>query len=177
MTAPTRSAYYWDHGTTEAGEPPEQGGPWLIDSLVWTARYFPDWMMEGQDLAISVRDLAEYEKTGAGRIGFSARGVAGEIVLTMDPSGWILVVASIGSDEVFRGYLDRPWEQLEIWPVGATPGPQDEAPGRIGKRQTWLGLAVTDWPRLRPLAGGLEAVMFEVDEEKLRTLMNPPAGD
>lgn len=176
MSAPTRSAYYWDYSTTEAGEPPDFGGPWLIDGFVRTARYFQDWMVEGQDFSIRVWDIAEYEKTGAGRIGFAAGGVEGEIVLTMDPTGWVLAVAQIGGAEVFRGYIDRTWEMCDIWPAGATPGRDEEGPGRIGKRQHWVGLATEVWPQLQAIANGLDAVMFQVDEDKLRAVTDKEAA-
>jgi hypothetical protein len=171
MSAPTKAPYYWDHGTTEDGDPPAQGGPWLIDNLVVTARYFNDWMVEGLDLAISVRDIAEYKDGGVGRIGFSARGVEGEIALTLDPSGWVLAVARIGETEVFRGYIDRPWEMIDIWPPGSTPAKDEESPGRIGKKQTWVGLATDVWPALQAIANGQDSLFFEVDEAKLRIQM------
>jgi len=77
VSAPARKPYYWDHGTTDAGDPPERGGPWLIDDFVSVAKYFPDWMVEGDDLAIRIEPLARYDSGGVGRIGFSARGVTG----------------------------------------------------------------------------------------------------
>lgn len=172
MSAPAKAPYYWDHGTTDEGDTPDFGGPWLIDSLVHVARYFNDWKVEGLDLAITVRDIAEYKDGGVGRIGFSARGVEGEIALTMDPSGWVLAVARIGETEVFRGYIDRTWEMCDIWPAGATPSRDDEGPGRIGKRQHWVGLAVEDWPQLQAIANGQDSVFFEVDEDKLRVVMD-----
>src|SRR5690606_17872093 len=110
---------------------PATGGPWLIDSFVSTARHFADWMVADDALPIRVWAIAEHAKTGAGRIGFAAGGVEGEIVLSMAPGGWVLAVASIGGAEVFRGYVDRQWEQCDIWPVGATPARDDEGPGRI----------------------------------------------
>ena len=171
MSAPVRSAYYWDYSTTEAGDPPDVGGPWLIDGFVSTANSMADWKIEGQDFPIRVWRIAKYEETGAGRIGFAAGGVEGEIVLTMDPTGWVLAVAQIGGAEVFRGYIDRTWEMCDIWPAGATPGRDHEGPGRIGKRQQWVGLATDLWPQLQSIAKGLDAVMFEVDEDKLRDVM------
>jgi hypothetical protein len=172
VSAPAKAPYYWDYGTTEEGDTPEFGGPWLINGFVSTAGHFADWMIEGRDFPIRVWAIADYEKTGAGRIGFTAAGLEGEIMLTMDPTGWVLAVAQIGGTEVFRGYIDRRWEQCDIWPAGATPDRDAEGPGRIGKRQHWVALAVDVWPQLGSIANGLDAVMFEVDEDKLRVVMD-----
>jgi len=83
----------------------------------------------------------------------------------------VLAVATIAGAEVFRGYLDRPWEQCEIWPPGREPVGDEEAPGRIGKKQTFVTLSTVDWPQLLTLTKGLPGIMFEVDEEKLSVLM------
>lgn len=169
MSAPARPPFYWDFGNSDEGYPPAQGGPWLIDNFLSTAETFEDWMVEGDDFPVRVWAIARYETAGAGKIGFEAKGAEGEITLTMDPSGWIVCVAQIGGTEVFRGYIDRIWEQSDIWPVGAMPGPGDEGPGRIGKRQTWVGLSTTAWPQLQSIANGLKTIMFEIDEARLRS--------
>ena len=171
MSAPARKPYYWDHGITEAGYPPQQGGAWLIDDFVSIAKYFPDWMAADEGIAIQVEPLAQYDASGVGRIGFTANGVTGEIALTLDPSGWVLAVATIAGAEVFRGYLHRPWEQCEIWPPGREPVGDEEAPGRIGKKQTFVSLSTDAWPQLLTLSKGLAGIIFEVDEDKLRVLM------
>lgn len=171
MSAPARKPHYWDHGTSEEGYAPEQGGAWLIDDFVSIAKYFPDWIAEEDGLAIRIEPLARYEDGGVGRIGFSCNGVSGEIALTLDPSGWVLAVATIADPEVFRGYVDRPWEQCEIWPPGREPVGDEEAPGRIGKKQTYVSLSDTEWPQLVGLTKGLGRIIFEVDEAKLRVTM------
>ncbi len=168
MSAPTRAPFYWDYGNSDEGYPPAQGGPWLIDNFVSTAETFEDWMVEGDDFPVVVWPISRYEKAGVGKIGFGAKGVEGEITLSMDPSGWILAVAHIGGNEVFRSFIDHIWEQCDIWPAGATPSREDEGPGRIGKRQTWVGLSTAAWPQLLSIAKGLESITFEIDEARLR---------
>jgi len=168
MTAPAKTPLYWDYGTSDEGYPPAQGGPWLIDDFVSTAGTFRDWMVEGDDLPIAVWPICRYETAGVGKIGFGLKGVEGEITLSMDSSGWVLAVAHIGGSEVFRGYIDNIWEQCDIWPAGATPSREDDGPGQIGKHRTWVGLSTTAWPQLLNLAKGLEAIIFEVDDAKLR---------
>ncbi len=166
MSAPTRAPHYWDYGTSEDGYPPAEGGPWCIDGIVAEAETFQDWMVEGQDLPITVRPIARYEKTGAGKIGFRARGIEGEITLSMDPSGWILALAHVGGREVFRGYIDRPWEEYEIWPAGATPRRDEEGPGRMGKKRSWMALSPEAWPQLRSITNGLNALIVEIAKNK-----------
>lgn len=168
MSAPAKAPYYWDYGTTEEGDPPAKGGPWLIDDMVRDTGVFEDWKVEGDDFPVVVWPIATYADTGAGKIGFGARGVQGEITLTMDPTGWIVAVAYIAGIEVFRGYIDRPWEQCDIWPAGAAPQGDQEGPGRIGKKRSWVALSTEAWPQLQSIANGLDALMFEIDEDKLR---------
>lgn len=175
MSAPAKAPFYWDFGNSDDGDPPERGGPFLIDALVGAAQTFEDWKVDGDDFPVMVWGIARYEKDGVGKIGFSAKGVQGEITLSMEPSGWILATAHIAGTEVFRGYIDRIWEQCDIWPVGATPERSEEGPGRIGKRQTWVGLSIAAWPQLQSIANGLDAIMFEVDEDRLREKMR--SGD
>lgn len=168
MSAPAKAPYYWDYGDTEDGYAPAWGGPWYIDGIVDEAETFEDWKVDGLDLPVVVWRIARYAETGAGKIGFSVRGVHGEITLTMDPTGWILAVAHMGGKEVFRGYIDRPWEQYDIWPAGATPERNEEGPGKIGKKRAWVALSTTAWPQLQSIAKGLDALFIEIDEEKLR---------
>jgi hypothetical protein len=168
VSAPAKAPYYWDFGTSEEGYPPAYGGPWYIDSMVGDAAVFEDWKIEGDGSPVVVWPITKYEETGTGKIGFGAKGVQGEIALTMDPSGWILAVATIAGKEVFRGFIDRPWEQYDIWPVGATPERNEEGPGRIGKKRAWVALSTEAWPQLLSYAGGSEALIVEIDENKLR---------
>ena len=71
--------------------------------------------------------------------------MSGVIELAAEETGWLVAVARIGHVEVFRGYVERPYEQYEIWPphAGLADG---EAPGRIGKRTTWVSFAAASWP-------------------------------
>lgn len=167
MSAPTRKPFYYDFSNSEDGLPPEQGAPWVIDDFVSIARHFTDWLVEDRRLPFQVRPLAAL-KDGAARISFAGDGHYGLIELTPDPSGWVLVVGKVGEREVFRGYLDRPYEHYELWPVDAEPAADEEGPGRIGKIQSWIGLSADAWPALKPLADERGWVTLVVDEDKLR---------
>ena len=72
--------------------------------------------------------------------------------------------------ELFRGYIELPYEDYEIWPphAGAAEG---EAPGRIGKGTTWISFAASSWPILSLLANSEGGVNIVVNEAKLRETM------
>jgi hypothetical protein len=62
------------------------------------------------------------------------------------------IEAMRGGASIFRAYLDRPYQEFELWPAGAAKS--DDSPGRMGKRRNWLSLDVEAWPALAPLADG-----------------------
>jgi len=167
MTAPARPPSYYD--AFDAVElSPRKGIPWLIENFVSTAKWFNDWVVE--DVGMPVRLHA----AGPSSIGFEAGGVSGTIELSADRSGWLLAVARIGPSEVFRGYVERQYEQYEIWPPNAGRADAEDAPGVIGKRAHWIGLSPEVWPALAPLANELGGVHIAVDEAKLRERTDRP---
>lgn len=170
MSAPARKPYYWDHGTTEEGEDPAVAMGWLIDHFIWSVPYFPDWLVEDKGIEVALR-VAEHRPGVLGIIGFTSGGIEGTVQLRPDPSGWVLVTGHVAEAEVFRAYLERPWEQWEFWPPGATPERGEEGPGRIGKHMNWIGANSETWPGLAPIANELGGVHLIVDEEKLRVRM------
>lgn len=164
MTAPTRPPFYVDAIGGDDNVPPEQAVPWLIGRFVSAAKWFPDWRVE--DVGIAVR----LHVMGPTSIAFEAEGVRGVIELAADETGWLVAVARIGEAELFRGYIELPYEEYEIWPphAGAADG---EEPGRIGKRATWISFAASSWPALAPLANRDGGVNLTIDEAKLRETM------
>ncbi len=165
MTAPTRPPLYADAIAGDDNVPPERAIPWLIDCLVSAAKWFPDWIAE------DMRVTARLHATGPGRIGFEADGMRGVIELSADESGWLVAVARVGEAELFRGYIERPYEEYEIWPPHADAA-EGDAPGRIGKRVTWISFAASAWPALAPLANPEGGVNISIDEGKLRETMD-----
>ena len=82
-----------------------------------------------------------------------ARSVEGRVSLSSDPSFWVKVEVHIDGARVFLAYMDRVWEEFELWPSGSTPERSDEPVGHIGKHQNWLSLKVAAWPQLSRLTG------------------------
>jgi hypothetical protein len=89
--------------------------------------------------------VARQEATG--------RKVEGLISFSPDPSFWVKVEVFLGAERVFLAYMDRVWEEFDLWPSGARPETGEESPGRIGKRRTWASLSVATWPVLRAVSG------------------------
>ena len=154
MNAPDRPplfcepVYGWEATAPDTGE--LMG--WLIDNLADDARPWPDWVIEaGCSLPVRLNLLA-HESGRSARIGFAAEGVEGMIEAVPDPSGWLLATAEIGGAEVFRAYVDRPFEEYDLWPAGANAAPGEEAPGRMSKKRWWVSLSAAAWPALSPLA-------------------------
>ncbi len=73
--------------------------------------------------------------------------VAGRIVFSPDASHWMKVEVFLGAFRVFVAYMDRVWEEFELWPSGATEKTVDP-PGHISKRYAWLNLSAAAWPQL-----------------------------
>ena len=84
---------------------------------------------------------------------------------------WLLILASmlsveLAGAEIWRGYIDRPYEELNIWQPGAVfPARRtQEAPGRIGKRLTWLVLDGNTWPALAPIVNDVGFLLARVPD-------------
>jgi hypothetical protein len=114
----------------------------------------PRWRVTG---GWEVAPAAVTEAHGSHGAGFVARheatgrSVDGLIAFTPDPSHWIKVEVFLDAERVFLAYMDRVWEEFDLWPSEATPEESDEAPGRIGKRRTWVNLSAVAWPVLAAL--------------------------
>lgn len=168
MSAPARQPHYYDMlGYEQDGL---KAGPelaFLIDQVASTATTFPDWISE--DLGIPLRlSLISNERGVRTVLSMRAAGHEATVTFSADPTGWMLIVGEHAGREAFRAYLDRPYEMFEFWPAGAKPGPDEEGPGKVGKKIFWVGLHSTVWPALSSFANELGGVYFEIDEEKLR---------
>lgn len=166
MTAPTRKAWFGDAiGGLDEVDDPKREAEYIIHDFASTAAYFPDWLAE--EVGVEVRLTVLERSKGRSVIGWSGGGAEGTITFTLDPSGWILAVGTLGAVEMFRGYIDHAYEQYDVFPPGATPEPQAEAPGTIGKKRHWVSLRRDAWPALASL--GLEqGINFTIDESKLK---------
>lgn len=63
-------------------------------------------------------------------------------------AGWVRVPVTLGGEEVFRGWLDRPYEEYHLWPDAAAASPHEDPPGRGGKRRNRVSLSAAAWPGL-----------------------------
>lgn len=149
-----KGRYEFEFLSTEEGDEPALAAPVYAEDLA-------------QHIASEPKLLAtggwEIEPGSAGRTGAvhstpfvarhpaSGRTLEGRITLSPDPSHWVKVEVFLGAFRVLVAYLDRPWEEYELWPSGAVEK-TDEAPGRIGKRRNWVNLSVTAWPVLERFA-------------------------
>lgn len=158
MSAPKQKPFFFDMATGEERTVPQTGADMaaLIDRIATAAGVAADWAIEdGAHDGLAVR-LSLIEHAGGRRVvvGFSAGTVEGRIVAEPDPSGWVRVTAETAGAERFRAYVDRPYEEHELWPEGADAAAGGDIPGRAGKRLLWVSLSAEAWPVLAPLAAG-----------------------
>jgi hypothetical protein len=147
--------------------PLEEGARLLIDDFAWTLgradmRYVLD-SAGRQPLSFTVLE----QERGRCRIGFATGDASGELLLSIDASGWVRAEATLGGRPVFLGFVEKVWEEYDIWPAGAdiSVPRSEEAPGRIGKRRNWLSLDSRVWPELAPI--GNEGGFVQVEDEQL----------
>jgi hypothetical protein len=147
--APSWPASYFDSFAPDGqGEPPELAVPFLIDHFRTAVLLQPVWALEGRDAPVHL-SLISYEPATL-EIGFRTGRREGVITFSADSSGWLRIEAAMNGATVFRAFLDRPYEEHELWPANATR--TQEGPGRMGKRRNWLSLDTEAWPALAPLA-------------------------
>jgi hypothetical protein len=129
-------------------------------AAAWYAQDFPHRIVhEAKWLATGGWEIVAGEASSKGTVysaAFTARRagveVAGRVAFSPDPSHWVKVEVFLGAFRVFVAYMDRVWEEFELWPSGATEKTV-ESPGRIGKRLDWISLAPSAWPALARLVG------------------------
>lgn len=158
MSPPQRKPFFCDAiGGTEVTFPhtgDDMG--WTVDRLAATARRFPDWHLDCDDRprhAVALQVLEE-EPYRLVRIGFACNGVEGVIAARPDSdSGFVVLTVTVDGRECFRAFLDRPYEEYDLFPPGDQSAQGAEAPGRMSKKLWWVSLSVAAWPVLQPLSG------------------------
>jgi hypothetical protein len=126
---------------------------WLLDRLVDAARADPLWLIDDDSVRTVELAVTEHQPGQVGTIAITSGPMALLLRLAVDPSGYLRAIVEHAGAEIWRGYVDRPYEELDIWPPGAffEPRRTTEAPGRVGKRLTWLVLDSKPWPALAPI--------------------------
>lgn len=79
-----------------------------------------------------------------------AGAITGHIELSIDQSLWVRADVHRDGTWFGRGWIERCYEECEIWPDGADgvvgPKVEDDPPGRISKRGAWIQFDTTQWP-------------------------------
>ena len=114
----------------------------------------PEWTVAGWRVSVAAMNR---EPGGAPfPIRFSAMKdcIRHDVVLDMSvhPSGWIEARVTVGDHAPYSFFIERIYEELEIWPAGSPCEATDS--GRMGKRCTWVQLEAAHWPDLAFLAEG-----------------------
>lgn len=81
-------------------------------------------------------------------IAFALEGLSGTVTATRDPSGFLRIDVATRDGTFLTGYVERIWEEYEIWPPGADADVAEEAPGRLGKHRSWVSISARGWPQL-----------------------------
>ena len=164
---PQTPPHYFDFTDPDGPQnDPLPAAAWLLDNLVLAAGADPRWIFDddsdrGVELAV-----IEHQPGQGGTIAITSGGVALLLSLAVDPSGYVRATVDHAGAEIWRGYIDRPYEELDIWPPGAVfPALRTvEAPGRIGKRLTWLVLDSRPWPALTPIVNNAGFLLARVPD-------------
>lgn len=127
---------------------------WLLDSLIHTATSEAHWLIDDESGRTVEVKAVSHDRLRSGVIALRHGLFQMELRLAVDVSGYVCATAELAGIEIFRGYIDRPYEELDIWPPGAEFAPRrtKEAPGRMGKRLSWLVLDSKVWPAIASIA-------------------------
>ncbi|MFN7055179.1 hypothetical protein [Hyphomonas sp.] len=110
------------------------------------ASFSRDWMdREGRSLHVAVESETQQDAI------ITLSGVInGRIELSIAPSLWLRVDVYLGGAWFGRGWIERGYEECEIWPDGSDgiigPRVEDDPPGRISKRGSWIQFDTSQWP-------------------------------
>lgn len=168
MTAPQGKAWFGDAfaGLDDVADPAAERDD-IIDRIARAADLFPDWIADSTGTAVELT-VAE-AVPGRTVIVWRAAGHQGRVTVTADPSGWLLAVAEYGGTEVLRAYVDHVYEEFDCYPPGwPEPDHRQDAPGRIGKKLSWISLSTTHWPVLEAVDGGTGWLNVQIDDSKVR---------
>ena len=134
--------YFWD----EDGPATPASARFLLGLLCDFARLSPIWQdRAGREIAVSVEGETEQDAC------IKLHGaLTGHIELSVTPSLWVRADVFLAGAWFGRGWIERCYEECEIWPDGSDgvigPLVADDPPGRISKRGYWLQFDTSQWP-------------------------------
>jgi len=140
---PLRPPRYIDDNDGPATQASAQ---WLLSVLCSFAGQSAIWLdRSGREITVTVARKADRNAlitlTGA---------ITGHIELSIDPSLWVRADFHRDGAWFGRGWIERCYEECEIWSDGADgivgPKVEDDPPGRISKRGYWIQFDTTQWP-------------------------------
>ncbi|WP_127145047.1 hypothetical protein [Pelagibacterium montanilacus] len=170
---PATRPSYFDSLAGEDARDPLRAARAELDMLALMLEADRRWVCTSAgDRVAEITDLTRPDADSlAARITMTGTSLA--LSAQVDGSGWIAITARLGDREVFIGWLDRPYEEREIWPAGGQVERRADTdpPGRVGKRLNWITLDADFWPGIGALADGHGFVGFH-EETSYRT--NPP---
>lgn len=154
MTAPARPPSFFNAlSGLDAPYPDSLREPgYLIDDLAKDAKLWPDWLLDDDSQRPIRLSVLEHRPEQKLVIGFVIGDLTGTLTATPDASGFLHVVVATGGVEFLAGYMERIWEEHEIWPPGAVAAVGEEAPGRLGKHRSWISISARGWPQLAAIA-------------------------
>ena len=149
--------YFWD----EDGPATLGSAQFLLGLLCDFAGLSPIWKdRAGRDIAVSV-----VRETKQDALITLSGALDGRIELSVAPSLWVRAEVYLGAGWFGRGWIERCYEECEIWPDASdgVVGPlvSDDPPGRISKRGYWLQFDTSQWPGYESAAG---TIGFEIPD-------------
>lgn len=158
-TPPPRQPYYiWE----EEGLPRPDAARAMIEWLVSQLSYLDCWKTPAGPVQITVLDEAPDSALIGVNGAFEAR-----IELSISADHWVCAEVFAGDALTQRAWIERAYEECELWPDGADgvigAGVSDDPPGRIGKRGDWMQIDTLQWR----IESGERWLHFEHDGETL----------
>jgi hypothetical protein len=154
MTAPARPPSFFNSLTgrdKDAAGSGRQAG-FLIDDLASDARNWPNWLLDDDSQRRITLSLIEHVTEQRVVIGFVVDRVQGTVTATPDPTGYLRVVVTFEGADYLTLFVERIWEEYELWPPGAAAEIGEEAPGHLGKHRSWVSISASGWPVLAAIA-------------------------
>ncbi len=124
----------------------------LLNDLAGDVKIWPYWLLDDDSQRQIALTLVEHVTEQRAVIGFAVDGVSGTITATPDPSAYLRIVVEVDGAVFLTAYVERIWEEYELWPPNAVAAFDVESPGRMGKHRSWVSISAAGWPALAAMA-------------------------